>query len=116
DYTFENVRAVGRAIASYVLKNEDSKKGLVVGYDTRFASQRFAEAISEELAGRNLDSARQRLHSHPGHLLCREEPGYGRRSHDHQQSQSVVVERREVQGPLRRLSDACADQADRAGT
>jgi len=50
DYTFESVRAVGRAIASYVLKHEDSKKGLVVGYDTRFSSKRFAEAISEELA------------------------------------------------------------------
>ena len=50
DYTFENVRAVGRAIASYVIKNEDPKKGLVVGYDTRFGSKSFAEAISEELA------------------------------------------------------------------
>ncbi len=54
DYTFENVRAVGRAIASYVLKKEEWKKGLVVGYDTRFGSQRFAEAISEELAAAGL--------------------------------------------------------------
>lgn len=50
DYTFENVRAVGRAIASYVIKYEDPKKGLVVGYDTRFLSKNFAHAISEELA------------------------------------------------------------------
>ena len=54
DYTFDNVRAVGRAIASYVIKNQDYKKGLVVGYDTRFGSQRFAEAISEELAAAGL--------------------------------------------------------------
>jgi phosphomannomutase len=54
DYTFENVRAVGRAIASYVIKNEDPKKGLVVGYDTRFGSKSFAEAISEELAAAGL--------------------------------------------------------------
>ncbi|MFB3815378.1 MAG: phosphoglucomutase/phosphomannomutase family protein [Terriglobales bacterium] len=51
DFTFDNVRRVGGAIASYVLKNEDARKGLVVGYDTRFLSRAFAEAISEVLAG-----------------------------------------------------------------
>jgi phosphomannomutase len=47
DYTFENVRRAGGAIAAYVLKNENPKKGLVVGYDTRFGSSNFALAISE---------------------------------------------------------------------
>jgi alpha-D-glucose phosphate-specific phosphoglucomutase len=51
DFTFDNVRRVGRAMAHYVHKNEDAGKGLVVGYDTRFASQRGAEIISEVLAG-----------------------------------------------------------------
>jgi len=50
DYTFDNVRRVGNAIAHYVHKNEDASKGLVVGYDTRFQSRNFAEAISETLA------------------------------------------------------------------
>ena len=50
DYTFDNVRRVGNAIAHYVHKNEDAGKGLVVGYDTRFQSRNFAEAISETLA------------------------------------------------------------------
>jgi phosphomannomutase len=50
DYTFDNVRRVGGAIASYVLKHEDARKGLVVGYDTRFGSPRFAEAMAETLA------------------------------------------------------------------
>src|SRR5438067_1083512 len=50
DFTDENVRLVARAIASYVLKSEDSGKGLVVGYDTRFGSPRFAQIVSEELA------------------------------------------------------------------
>ncbi|HEX8800934.1 MAG TPA: phosphoglucomutase/phosphomannomutase family protein, partial [Terriglobales bacterium] len=50
DYTFENVRRVGNAIAHYVHENEDASKGLVVGYDTRFSSRAFAEAISEVLA------------------------------------------------------------------
>ena len=50
DYTFENVRRVGNAIAHYVHANEDPAKGLVVGYDTRFNSRGFAEAISGVLA------------------------------------------------------------------
>jgi alpha-D-glucose phosphate-specific phosphoglucomutase len=51
DFTFDNVRRVGNAMAHYVHKNEDASKGLVVGYDTRFASPRAAEIISEVLAG-----------------------------------------------------------------
>ncbi len=50
DFTFENVRRVAGAIASYVLKNEDPTRGIVVGYDTRFGSRRFAEAFSEVIA------------------------------------------------------------------
>ena len=50
DFTFENVRRVGNAIAHYVHKNEDASKGLVVGYDTRFASRQFAEIVSDVLA------------------------------------------------------------------
>ncbi|MGA2905171.1 MAG: phosphoglucomutase/phosphomannomutase family protein, partial [Candidatus Korobacteraceae bacterium] len=41
---------VGNAMAHYVHKHEDASKGLVVGYDTRFASPRAAEIISEVLA------------------------------------------------------------------
>jgi len=50
DYTFENVRRVAGAIAAYVLKNEDHARGLVIGYDTRFGSRRFAQAAAEVLA------------------------------------------------------------------
>jgi alpha-D-glucose phosphate-specific phosphoglucomutase len=50
DYTFENVRRVAGAIAAYVLKNEDPSRGLVIGYDTRFGSRRFAQAVAEVLA------------------------------------------------------------------
>src|SRR6516225_9766947 len=42
DFTFENVRLAAAAISSYVLKHEDSARGLIVGYDTRFGSERFA--------------------------------------------------------------------------
>jgi phosphomannomutase len=50
DYTFENVRRVAGAIAAYVLKKEEPKKGIVIGYDTRFGSRRFAEATAEVIA------------------------------------------------------------------
>lgn len=50
DFTFDNLRRVAGAIASYVLKHEDPSRGLVVGYDTRFLSPRFARAAAEVLA------------------------------------------------------------------
>src|ERR1700719_4510239 len=50
DFTFENVRRVAGAIASYLLKNEDSKRGVVVGYDTRFLSDRAARVVAEVIA------------------------------------------------------------------
>ena len=50
DFTFDNVRRVAGAIASYVLKYEDPQRGVVVGYDTRFASGRAARIVSEVVA------------------------------------------------------------------
>ena len=50
DFTFENVRRVAGAIAAYILKHEDARCGLIVGYDTRFNSQRAAQIVSEVLA------------------------------------------------------------------
>jgi phosphomannomutase len=50
DFTFDNVRHVAGAIASYVLKHEDPNRGVVVGYDTRFASSRTARVAAEVLA------------------------------------------------------------------
>lgn len=50
DFTFDNVRRVAGAIASYVLKKEDPKRGVIVGYDTRFASPRAARLAAEVLS------------------------------------------------------------------
>lgn len=50
DFTFDNVRRVAGAIASYVLKYEDSQHGVFVGYDTRFASQSAARIVAETIA------------------------------------------------------------------
>src|SRR5712691_6918104 len=47
DFTFDNVRRVAGAIASYILQNEDAWRGVVVGYDTRFASKLAAHVAGE---------------------------------------------------------------------
>jgi len=49
DFTNENVRKVAHAIARYVVRAERPERGVVVGYDTRFASERFARAAAETL-------------------------------------------------------------------
>ena len=50
DYTFDNVRACAAALASHMLDTGLAKRGAVVGYDTRFISDRFATAVAETLA------------------------------------------------------------------
>jgi phosphomannomutase len=50
DFTYDNVRRVSAAIAAYTLKHENARNGLVVGYDTRFSSERFARITAEVLA------------------------------------------------------------------
>ncbi len=51
DFTFDNVRRVAGAIAGYVLKHEDPTHKVIVGYDTRFLSDRAARAVAQVLAG-----------------------------------------------------------------
>src|ERR1022692_1333990 len=50
DFTFDNVRRVAGAIASYVLKHEDPARGVIIGYDTRFLSDRAARAVAQVIA------------------------------------------------------------------
>ncbi len=50
DFTFDNVRRVAGAIASYVLKYEQAQRGVFVGYDARFASPRAAQIVAEVIA------------------------------------------------------------------
>jgi len=55
DYTFDNVRHVTQAVADYF--REDTSKanqGVVIGYDRRFASEHFAAAAAEVLAGNGI--------------------------------------------------------------
>jgi alpha-D-glucose phosphate-specific phosphoglucomutase len=51
EYTFENVRYCAAATAEYVKRAGLASRGLVIGYDTRFASAEFASAAAEVVAG-----------------------------------------------------------------
>lgn len=50
DFTFSNVRLAAAAIANYILQKEDPKRGICIGYDTRFGSESFARVVAETVA------------------------------------------------------------------
>jgi phosphomannomutase len=54
EYTFENVRYCSQGVAEYFRQAGQLENGLVVGYDTRFASEHFAEAATEVLCGNSI--------------------------------------------------------------
>ena len=51
DFTFENVRLCTQGVVRYLRQQGLAERGLVVGYDTRFASEDFALAVAETAAG-----------------------------------------------------------------
>ena len=51
DYTFDNVRRAAQGFASYLMEQGKKGQGVVVGHDKRFASENFAAATAEVLAG-----------------------------------------------------------------
>ena len=54
DFTFDNVALCAQGMASYLQKEGEAEKGVVVGYDTRFASREFAECVAEVLVGNGI--------------------------------------------------------------
>src|SRR5919106_1365135 len=55
EFTLANVRLVTSAIAS-VLDEEAAGGGVIIGYDTRFLSERFAAECANEFAGWGFES------------------------------------------------------------
>src|SRR5437773_3236873 len=47
DFTFAIARIMAHAIARYVVRGEDARRGVIVGYDHRYASDRVAAAVAE---------------------------------------------------------------------
>lgn len=54
DFTFDNVRACAQGVANYLKQARLTERGLVIGYDTRFASEDFAAAAAEVVAGNKI--------------------------------------------------------------
>ena len=50
DFTPENARMVAHAIARYVVRGEDARKGILVGYDHRYESDSVAAAVAEVIS------------------------------------------------------------------
>src|SRR5215470_19783007 len=50
DFTFANARIVAHAIARYVVRGEDARKGVIIGYDHRYSSDRFAAAVADVIS------------------------------------------------------------------
>ncbi len=57
DYTFDNVRLCAQAVADHLKDLDGGKRGLVVGYDTRFGSENFAAAVAEVVAANGIPVA-----------------------------------------------------------
>lgn len=55
DFTFDNVRICAQGVADYVKTSGLSQRSLVIGYDTRFASEDFATAAAEVIAGNDIE-------------------------------------------------------------
>src|SRR3989304_3717812 len=54
EFTFENVRKVAQAIADWLTEFNGQKKMMVVGFDTRFLSDRYAIEVSRVLAANGI--------------------------------------------------------------
>jgi alpha-D-glucose phosphate-specific phosphoglucomutase len=54
EFTFGNVRACAQGVADYLKTSGQGKGGIVIGYDTRFASEDFATASAEVLAANGI--------------------------------------------------------------
>ncbi|TET48882.1 MAG: hypothetical protein E3J64_10405, partial [Anaerolineales bacterium] len=54
EFTFANVRLVAQAIADYLLEDDGKPREAIVGFDTRFLSDRYATEVSRVLAGNGI--------------------------------------------------------------
>jgi alpha-D-glucose phosphate-specific phosphoglucomutase len=55
-FTFANLRLVAQAIADYVLEENSTNPSVVVGFDTRFLSDRYAADVARVMAANNVQT------------------------------------------------------------
>ncbi len=53
-FTFSNLRLVAQAIADYVLEENPDEPSVVVGFDTRFLSDRYGAEVARVMAANNI--------------------------------------------------------------
>src|SRR3990170_6301908 len=54
DFTFANVRVCAQSVAQFLKAHGLADRGLVVGFDTRFASDEFAATVAEVVAANGI--------------------------------------------------------------
>ena len=54
DFTAERVRACALGVASYLKSTDMASQGLVLGYDTRFASKDFAFEVAQVITSKGI--------------------------------------------------------------
>jgi len=113
DFTFANARIVAQAIARYVVRCEDARKGVIIGYDHRFASDGIAAAAAEVVSasGTPVFLADKPCPTPAVSLLVAARSGG--RLDDHGEPQSLSVEWHQVQSELRQLGIAFDCSANR---
>jgi phosphoglucomutase len=56
EFTFSNVRLVSQAIANYIARERPPGRGIVIGYDTRFLSEKFAQECARIISNHRLSA------------------------------------------------------------
>ena len=54
DFTFPNLRRVSTAVATYLEEEDIAHKGIVIGYDTRFLAEEFADTVAKIMTSRGI--------------------------------------------------------------
>ncbi len=54
EFTFDNVRKVAQSIAEYIKSHGNENKGVIIGYDSRFMAERFAQVSAEIMTGNGI--------------------------------------------------------------
>ena len=116
DFTFDNVRRVAGAIASYVLKHEDipTWRHRRVRHPLCLASRRASGSGGDRAAGIPVKLANDYTPTPAVSYAVKQRSG--RRSHGHLQPQSLELERSEVQGKIRRFGYSRDHEEDRRRT
>ncbi|HID51366.1 MAG TPA: phosphoglucomutase/phosphomannomutase family protein, partial [Anaerolineae bacterium] len=55
-FTFANLRLVAQAIADFILEEDGRNPSVIIGFDTRFLSDRYASEVARVMAANHIDT------------------------------------------------------------